>query len=387
MKLSLLQENLQSALTLVLPAVATRSTLPVLSNICLEAKDGQLRLSAMNLEISLSLTIGALVEEPGSVTLPAHLLLNLVKTFPKDRIDLALNSRTQTMSLRCARSAANIKGIDASEFPNIPQFDATLAIPRPAGESPQTFTLPAATLQRLIRQVAFAAATDESRPTLAAVFTTLADGRLTLAATDGFRLAVASAEISDASAAFSANIPAAAYQRLAGLIAASKTDDDDIHIACFSSRNQVMFRLPGCEMVSQLVEGNYPDYRRIVPSSAAVKTTVRLAAAEFSKAVAVANIFIPDANIVNLKIAAGDGDGALSVLSQNAEFGDQETSLDAEITGPELTAAFNGRFLAQGLKAIDAPTITLFFETAIRPVVIRPESADYLYMLMPMNPK
>lgn len=394
MKLAILQENLLNALTLVLPAVATRSTLPALSNILLETQTPTgLRIAAMNMEIAISTTIGAHIEESGAITLPARLLLDLVKAFPKERIDLELNHRTQTVTLICGRNKATLKGIDAQEFPIIGQFDASIAIP---GANVQQLDLAPAVLGHLVQQTAFAAATDESRPILAGIYTVLANGRLTLVAVDGFRLATASAAIEDGNAgAFSANIPASAYQRLAALIDHLKPDDDsDLHFAFFPERNQLMVKLGGTEMIAQTIEGNYPDYRRIIPNGKA--TTLQVATADLLKALSLANIFAADsANIVRFEIepAALGEPPALDIYAQSSETGDLQTRIDIEHPDEganPVKMAFNGRFLLQGLKTFDSPTVALNITVPERPILLRsPGDPDpeHLYVLMPMSAK
>lgn len=394
MKLSLLQEPFLNALSLVLPAVASRSTLPVLSNISLETQTPTgLRIAAMNMEIAISTTIGAHIEESGAITLPARLLIDLVKAFPKERIDLELNPRTQAVTLLCGRNRATLKGIDAQEFPLIGQFDAAVAIP---GANVQQLDLSPAILGRLVQQTAFAAATDESRPILAGIYTALANGRLTLVAVDGFRLATASAAIEDAAAAaFSANIPAGAYQRLAALIDHLKPDDDtDLHFAFFPERNQLMVKLGGTEMIVQTIEGNYPDYRRIIPNGNA--TTLQVATADLLKALQVANLFAADsANIVRIEVepAALGEPPALDIYAQSSETGDLQTRIDIEhpsIDAMPVKMAFNGRFLLQGLKTFDGPIVGISITVPERPIVVRiPGDSDpeHLYVLMPMSAK
>jgi len=179
MKLAVLQENLKRGLDIIAPAVATRSTLPVLSNVALEAKDNMLRLSAMDFEISITTQIGALVDEPGGVTLPARLLRDLVAALPKERIYMTLNDRTQIMRLVCGRTDAKVKGISLDEFP---------ALPAPRGEP--SFTLPVGDMRRLLTGVIHAAATDIGRPALTGVFLKVENQQIEAAASDGFRLAM-----------------------------------------------------------------------------------------------------------------------------------------------------------------------------------------------------
>ncbi len=212
MKISCLQENLAKGLATVGRAVATRSTLPVLSNILLESNGGRLRLAATNLEIGISCWVGAHVEEEGSTTVPARLLTEFVNSLPPGQIDLELTARTQTLNLKCARYEANIKGIDASEFPTVPTADSIGAGNR--------LHLPADTFRRMIDQSVFAAATDESRPILTGVLIKFHQGGLTLAAADGFRLAVTSADVGvDLDQTASVIVPARALAELARISA------------------------------------------------------------------------------------------------------------------------------------------------------------------------
>ncbi|MBM4432050.1 MAG: DNA polymerase III subunit beta, partial [Chloroflexi bacterium] len=205
MRFSCLQENLAKGLAIVGRAVATRSTLPVLSNVLMATDEGRLKLSATNLEVGINCWIGAKVEEDGATTVPARLLIDFVNSLPPERIDAQLVTRTQTLNLKCRNNEANIKGIDAQEFPLI------LALSEDAG-----IQLEAATLREMIGQVCFAAAVDESRPVLTGVLAEISGNRLTLAAADGFRLSVRHTQLPQAAAApASVIIPARALQELA----------------------------------------------------------------------------------------------------------------------------------------------------------------------------
>ncbi|HRW48132.1 MAG TPA: DNA polymerase III subunit beta, partial [Caldilinea sp.] len=193
MRVSCLQENLAKGLAIVGRAVSSRSTMPVLANILLEARDNQLRLAATNLEIGVTCWIGAKVEDEGSITVPARLLTDFVNSLPPDRIDMELTARTQTLNLRCANFDANMKGIDAANFPIIPTIDGVSG--DDGGMEGMRIELEASGLRKMVDQVVFAAASDESRPTLTGVEVTFKEGRITLAATDGYRLSVRSAHV------------------------------------------------------------------------------------------------------------------------------------------------------------------------------------------------
>ncbi len=259
MKISCLQENLARGLAVVGRAVATRSPLPILSNILLETDQGRLRLAATNLEIGINCWIGARIEEEGSITVPARLLTEFVNSLPPGQIDMELTRRTQTLNLKCARFEANIKGIDPSEFPNVPTADSIGGRPQGA------LHLKADAFRRMIDQVVFAAATDESRPILTGVLTHFHQGGLTLAAADGFRLSVTTADVGvGVDETISVIVPARA---LAELNRVGGEQEAPIELIITPTRNQILFHLSDIDLVSQLIDGNFPDYKQIVPKS------------------------------------------------------------------------------------------------------------------------
>ena len=286
MKVSCLQENLAKGLAIVGRAVATRSTLPVLSNILLSTDGSRLKLSATNLEVGINCWIGAKVEQEGATTVPARLLTDFVNSLPPERIDLDLITRTQTLNVKSGRFEANIKGIDAQEFPLIliPEEDSRLAI------KPDV-------LRQMIDQVVFAAATDESRPVLTGVLADVSEGKLTLAAADGYRLSVRSVELEDAEGrALNVIIPAHALQELRRI---ASDQEQPVEMLVAPNRNQVFFHMQDVDLVSQLIEGSFPDYRQIIPTSHTTRTIVNTG--DFLKAVRMAFIFARDAaNIVRL---------------------------------------------------------------------------------------
>ncbi len=317
MRVSCLQENLSRGLNIVGRAVSPRSTLPVLGNILLATDEGRLKLAATNLEIGISCWIGAKVEDEGAVTVPSRLLGEFVNQLPAERIDMDLSVRTLMLNLKCARYDTNIKGIDASEFPIIPTSDGADAI-----------RIEADTLRKMINQVAFAAATDESRPTLTGVHARFHGNRLTLAATDGFRLAVRGTELAvTVPEKTEVIIPARALSelsRIIGLLPKAEGDAQMVEITIASARNQILFHLPDVDMVSQLIDANFPNYEAIIPKSFATRTIIDTQPT--LRALRVANLFARDSsNIVRFQMTPGH-DGApanLTMTATSAEFGRQ----------------------------------------------------------------
>jgi DNA polymerase III subunit beta len=379
-KISCLQENLTRGLAVVGRAVATRSPLPILSNILLETDQGRLRIAATNLEIGINCWIGARIEEEGSITVPARLLTEFVNSLPPGQIDMELTRRTQTLNLKCARFEANIKGIDPTEFPNVPTADSIGGRPQGA------LHLKGDAFRRMIDQVVFAAATDESRPILTGVLTHFHQGGLTLAAADGFRLSVTTADVGvGVDETISVIVPARA---LAELNRVSSGQETTIELVITPTRNQILFHLDDIDLVSQLIDGNFPDYKQIVPKSYSTQTVV--STQELLKAVKVAFLFARDAaNIIRLHVVPGSEltPGYVSVAATSAELGDNVSELDVTgVSGEEIEIAFNARYMIDALSVAGTAEVALETTTSSSPGVIRPVGGeDYLCVIMPMH--
>lgn len=374
MKVSCLQENLAKGLSIVGRAVSPRSTLPVLGNVLLATDGGRLKLSATNLEVGVSCWIGAKVEGEGAITVPARTFIDLINALPPERVDMELVERTQTLNLRAGRSESNVKGIDAQEFPIVPVPDDGSGI-----------MVEPDVLRTAIEQVAFAAATDESRPILTGVLARFDDVQLTLAAADGFRLSVRTVALPRSVAdPFSIIIPARALTELARI---SGDQKDPVQVTVTPTRNQVMFQLTDIVLVSQLIDGNFPDYRQIIPRDRSTHTVVDTAV--FLKACKTAQIFARDAaHIARLHVKPGDelAPGHIVVSATSAETGDDVSDLDAIVDGNEIEIAFNVRYLIDVLSVVGTPQVALDTTTASSPGVIKPVGAeDFTHVIMPMH--
>ncbi len=374
MQVSCMQENLAHGLAIVSRAVATRTTLPVLSNILIATDNSRLKLAATNLEIGISCWIGAKVEKEGETTVPARLLTDFVNSLPAETINMDLAERTQTLHLTCSRYEANIKGIDSSEFPLIPTV-----------EDGGQITLDPDTLKEMIAQVTFAAATDESRPILTGVLTRFDTESITFAAADGFRLSVRTAAI-DAGIhePVSVIIPARALSELGRILGET---EEEVEVTVTEGRNQVLFHLPNIDLVSQLIEGNFPDYNQIIPKSFSTRTVVDVK--PFLNAVKIASFFARDAaNIVRLQIEPGSEihPGTLTISATSAELGDNVSQLDASIEGEPLEIAFNAKYLLDVLNVIGADQVAVETTTPSSPGVFKPVGGpDFVHVIMPMH--
>jgi DNA polymerase III subunit beta len=373
MKLSCLQENLNRGLSIVGRAVATRTTLPITNNVLLSAEEGRLKLVATNLEMAISCWIGAKIEEEGSITVPARLLTEFVSSLPNDTIDMNLSPQTKTLGLKCARFEARISGVDAKDFPPIPSIEDGI-----------TTKIEIEDLRKGINQVVFAAATEESRPVLTGVDAQFEGGILTLAAADGFRLAVLKLPISNSvSQKTEAIIPARTLAELNRLIS---DQEETVDITLNPNKSQILFRLKSVELVSQLVQGSFPNYSQLIPKS--YNTRVIVNKDEFLRATKTASIFARDGSgIVRLVVTPGgeNNPGKIAVSARSEEIGDDVGEIDATVEGDESKIAFNGKYLTDVLSVLKESQVALETTSPSSPGLIRPVGVDnYTHVVMPM---
>ncbi len=372
MKVTVNQQQLAHGLSIVARAVSPRSTLPVLANVLVATDEGRLRLSATNLELGITCWIGAQIVEEGAVTVPARTLTDLVNQLPSEPVYLALNTRSQTLNVRCGTSNTDIKGIDAQEFPPVPVPDLSEGV-----------ALNVADFKEMIQQVVFAVSTDEARPVLQGVLMTISGSEVTLAATDGFRISVRKAPLSNPVRPVTAIIPGRALAELARI---ASDGEDTLTMVVPAGRGQVIFHLKDAELASQLIDGNFPPYQSIVPR--AFKTHTILSTAGFLKACRQAEIIARDGNnVIRLSLYPhGDAPGEMEISAQTEETGNSEVKLDATIDGPQLVIAFNVRFLREVLDVVKTPNVALETNANNTPALIRPVGdEDFQHVIMPMH--
>lgn len=382
MKLSCLQENLARGLATVGRAVASRSTLPITQNVLLRSDQGMLMLSATNLEIAITTWIGAMIEEEGAITVPHRLLADLVSSLPSDRVDLDLPATGDddapmegtVLHISCGRSVTHINGAAARDFPPVPKVDEGMAAAIEPG-----------ILRSGIGMVAFSAASDESRPVLTGVELKLHEDNLVMAAADGFRLAVFNERLPrSVDEEIKVIVPARTMQevqRLAGEQSAP------VRITLSPEKGQVMFRLEHVEVVSQLLQGSFPNYEQLIPDR--YETRAVMEVDDLKRATDIATVFARDgSNIVRLEMApqeSGDG-GQLKVSARSEEVGDNLNELDIEtLDGADAKIAFNVRYLRDIVNVLGRGKIAIEVTNSSSPGVFRPaESERYVHVVMPM---
>jgi DNA polymerase-3 subunit beta len=381
MRISCAQERLSRGLAIVSRAVEPRSTLPILGNVLLASDGERLKLSATNLEIGVTTWVPAKVDGEGQLTVPARLLADFVNSLPAGQtVVLEANPRTHTLHLECLRYKANVKGIDPEEFPPIPMADD-----RP------TIKLGAGSLKEMIGQVAFSAAREESRPILTGVNLRLDETRLVLSAADGFRLSRREAALEQGlPERLDITIPARAFTELARLL---DDGDEDVEVTVTPNRSQVLFRVRSeageVNLVSRLLEGQFPDLDRVIPKTWTTKIVLKRA--DFLTATRIASLFVRQAaNVIRLDVTPS-GEGGLTpgsvVISANAlEVGDNRGEIDAAVEGEATYISFSAEYLSEVLSVLNSEEIILEVTGPLSPARVVGAGLDsYTHVIMPMQ--
>jgi DNA polymerase-3 subunit beta len=359
---------LGQALQVVSRAISSRTTLPILNNILIETTADGLALSATNLEIGIRKLVPAEVSLEGSTTAPARLLTDFVGTLPDQDLEMTLDSSTQSLGLRCARFDTHIKCIEAEEFP-----------PGPRPDEGDRLEVVLDELVSAVEQTQMAASTDEARPVLTGVLVQVQGESLTLAATDGHRLAVrklAASGAGDLDA--SLIVPARALAELARVL---KGEPGKVELIISKARNQIFFKAGNSELTSRLIDGKYPNYAQVIPSKSSTK--VRVSTSELTQTVRAVSLFARDsANVIRVKAQPG----SVTLSATTNEVGDSRAEMTAHVEGSEIQIAFNARYVLDALGVIGEDEVELLFDGPLSPGLLRPPGKEhYLYVIMPVR--
>lgn len=366
MHLTLPRATLHAALADVARAASAKTTLPILSHVLLTADSDGLTLRATNLELAITRTLPCVFDVPGRAALPARLLLDLLATLPDAPVTLALDASNGSVRLTCQRARATVRGLDPEDFPALSLQESTAA----------PLDLPAAALRAAIDAVLHAVAPDESRPVLAGVLLSVQDDALILAAADGYRLAEAHVPLIENPELFSCIIPGKALAEVAHLLG-----DTADSVTLTLAGTQAAFTLNGATLHTRTIEGQFPDYQKIIPPE--LPTTATVLTSAFKQAVRAASVF-GNANSLLIELAVTvDG---LTVSSAAAEVGDQSSTVDCTLDGPPLTVALNARYLRDALDAITTDDVQLRAVSDILPVLLQPAGdTSQRQIIMPMQ--
>lgn len=372
MQISCKQPELSRALAIVSHAVSTRSTLPILSHILLHATGEHLELSATNLEIGIHVWIEALVHEGGTITVPARVMTDFVGSLPISTVELTTDQNTDSVHVKSTRSSATIRGMDATEFPIIPD----------AENSSDPITLEAAQLKKVIAEVAFAAAQDDARPVLTSVLLRIRNEQIMLASSNGFCLATLTLPLpGNDETRDDLLIPARTLQELARILPPT----GDVQMIVTPNRSQVLFHTDQIDLVSRLIEGTYPNVHGLVPKDYTTRAVI--ATKEFAAALKSVVPFAQDSsNITHLTINSNAKAGTLIIEASAEEIGTNVSQIAASIDGPAQEMLFNIKYLSNVLSVIDTPEVALEITSQTRPGLLRPLGAiDAQYVIMPMT--
>jgi len=370
MKVQILQENLNKGLIIASRLVSAKAQLPILSNILLKTDQGRLQVAATNLENGVSLWLGAKIEEEGEITVPAKVFSEIVTTLSAGTVDIKTNGNV--MQILSGGYQASLNCVSALEYPKLPVPSEQSIVSISAGK-----------LADGINQVAFSAAADETRPVLTGVLLKLKGKTLSMAATDGYRLSLKDVEIDkDIKEQMTLILPSKTLMEAARIINDEKIKADEIiQIGYTKEKNQVVFLFPQLHLFSRIIDGDFPDYEKIIPNNLLTKITINNE--DFIQGVKLVSVFARDSsNIVKFDIK----DNSLNMSANSPQVGENKISIESKIEGEDVEIAFNFRFLQSLLAIIKEKEITLDLNGPLSPGVFRiVGSENFLHLIMPVR--
>lgn len=364
MKVKCSQSGLAQALTIVNRAVSPNNTLPVLNNILLKSENGKLLLSATNLEIAIQASIDANVEKDGSLTVPAKIFSAYVPLLSNEELVLVAGEGN-TLEIKSKDANTKMKGISSEEFPVLPKLDG--------GEK---FNLPAETLRKAIDQVAFVASTNISRPVLTGTLWILKDKKLKIVATDSYRLAEKIIDVeNEGNSTFI--VPGRTAQELSKILGSAQSKEISLHV----TKNQIAFEVDGVSLTSRLIEGNFPDYEKILPKES--KTKAKIKVDEFVSALKKVSVIVKENNN-SIKILLDAG--KISMSTEKTQIGEGVCEFSLEMEGDKAEVALNVQYLIDALARMDDDYVNFGLNDALSPVILSPaKPSGYTHIIMPLK--
>ena len=367
MKLSLSTADLLAQLQTTTRVASTRSAVQALSGVMVSATEGTTpELLATDTEIGLRVPLTAEVDSPGAVVLPARLFLDVARTLPADRMTLELRTAEQDVELICGSATFHLRTLRSEDFP---------ALPPP---SPETrITLPTAAFVQTVSQVARSASRDETRPVLTGILMSASGQQLRMVATDSYRLSVKESALeTQLQGALEANIPARALQELARIAQQDTAESLSVSVG----QNQVIFELGDVVLSSRLIDGQFPNYRQLLPES--VEHELRIASAELGDVVRRISLLAQK----NTPLRLGFKEGELTISAQTPDVGEASETIPVPFSGEPFEIGFNPEFLRDGLESVESDELVLKLISPLRPGLIEsPDSGDFVYLIMPIR--
>ena len=362
LRITVPKDELVSALGVVSRAVSTRTSVQILSGILIEAQGGELRLAATDMELSLRATAAAQTEGDGSIVLPGKTLTDIAKLLPGDEVVIEHKPAESVVHITAGSAEYTLHTYNPEDFPRLPELDGA-----------PTFAVDRESLLETIHRVARAASRDESRPVLTGILVSFTGGKIVMAATDSYRLAVKETELSGSAPELEAIVPSRALQELARVATSGDTVEVGVH------ENQVLFALDGVWLTTRRIDGQFPNYRQLLPE--AFEHELTLPRAELLDVVRRAAVMIQRATPLQLRFAEGE----LTVIARTHDVGESKESMPVGFTGETLEIGFNADFLRDGLESMDGDDVRFKLISPLRPAVIQGEGDDFTYLVMPIR--
>lgn len=365
MRFSCAASELQNALSVVTKALASKSTLPVLEGVLVRAVDGQLELTCSDSSITIVTELPAMVEEPGLVVLPGRLFTEVVRKMPAGEIHANM-SNAGVVTLKCLGSRTSITGMDAAQFPKLPEVNSDSAI-----------SMPQPLLKDMIQRTSFAIATEDTRQVLTGCLLDVSGGEARMVALDGYRLAMRTARVSDVDMKINAIVPGKSLSELGKLLG----DDEDSRVELCADKNMMHASLPATDIYMRLIDGEFIDYRRILPTG--WKSRIAVDCDQLRACVDRASLMAREGknNLIKLELSGDE-----MIITSNSEIGDVHEELEVEHEGDDLLIAFNVKYVIDAVRAIDDEQVSMRFNSGVSPCVIAPLEGDgYLYLVLPVR--
>jgi DNA polymerase-3 subunit beta len=356
------KDELVQALGIVSRAVSTRTSVQILSGILLEPQGGELRLAATDMELSLRANVQAQIEGDGAIVLPGKTLADIARLLPSDEVVIEHKPSEAVVHITSGSASYTLHMYNPEDFPRLPELDAV-----------ETFSVDRESLLETIHRVARAASRDESRPVLTGILVSFTGGKIVMAATDSYRLAVKETELGGNAPELEAIVPSRALQELARIANAGDTVEVGVH------ENQVLFSTEGAWLTTRRIDGQFPNYRQLLPEQFEHELT--LPRVELLEVVRRASVMIQRATPLQLRFAEGE----LTVIARTHEVGESQESMPIGFTGETLEIGFNADFLRDGLESMDGDDVRFKLISPLRPAVIQGEGDDFTYLVMPIR--
>src|SRR5690349_24358340 len=362
LRITVPKDELVAALGVVSRAVSTRTSVQILSGILLEGQGAELRLAATDMELSLRATLSAQIEGDGAIVLPGKTLVDIARLLPADEVAIEHKPAESVVHVTSGSASYTLNTYNPEDFPRLQELDTV-----------PTFDVDRESLLETIHRVARAASRDESRPVLTGILVSFTGGKLVMAATDSYRLAVKETELAGSAPDLEAIVPSRALQELARIAGSGEAVEVGVH------ENQVVFATDGVWLTTRRIDGQFPNYRQLLPEQFEHELT--LPREELLDVVRRVSLMAQRNSPLRLRFAEGE----LTVSAQTPDVGEARESLPAPYNADAMEIGFNAEFLRDGLESVDSSTVRFKLISPLRPAVLEGESPDYTYLIMPIR--